>query len=217
MKLIIIGCGRIGSELADEVCAAGHDVIIIDREPSSFERLSPDFSGRTIQGDGREREVLQRADIETADGLAALTSSDEMNLVVARVAKKIFDVPNVVARVYDPFHQEAFLEAGLQTVVSSSWSAHRIEQLLTHPGHRELASLGHHEVSIIEVQLPDSLITKSAKVFELEGVCHLVAIVRAGHAELVDGSTELEEGDLIILSVNHDALPRLEAMLEGGD
>ncbi len=217
MKLIIIGCGRIGCELADEVCAAGHTVTVIDREPTAFERLSPDFSGQTIQGDGRERDVLQRADIAAADGLAALTSSDEMNLVVARVAKKIFDVPNVVARVYDPRHQEAFLEAGLQTVVSSSWSAHRIEQLLTHPGLRELASLGHHEVSFIEVQVPDHLIGKLAEVFDLEGICRPAAILRSGHAELVDGSTELEEGDLLVLIVNHDSLPHLETMLDGGD
>jgi trk system potassium uptake protein TrkA len=217
MKLIIIGCGRIGSELADEVCAAGHNVTVIDREPSAFERLSPDFSGRTIQGDGRERDVLERADIARADGVAALTSSDDMNLVMARVAKKIFNVPNVVARVYDPRHQEAFLEAGLQTVVSSSWSAHRIEQLLTHPGLRELASLGHHDVSFIEVQVPDHMVGKPAEVLDLEGICRPSAIVRSGHAELVNGSTELERGDLLVLSVNHDALPRLEAVLEGGD
>jgi trk system potassium uptake protein TrkA len=217
MKLIIIGCGRIGSELADGVCAAGHNVTVIDREPSAFERLSPDFSGRTIQGDGRERDVLERADIARADGVAALTSSDDMNLVMARVAKKIFNVPNVVARVYDPRHQEAFLEAGLQTVVSSSWSAHRIEQLLTHPGLRELASLGHHDVSFIEVQVPDHMVGKPAEVLDLEGICRPSAIVRSGHAELVNGSTELERGDLLVLSVNHDALPRLEAVLEGGD
>ncbi len=215
MNLIIIGCGRIGSELAEEVCNAGHSVTIVDREPKAFERLSADFSGRTIQGDARELEVLKRADIENADGLAALTSSDEMNLVVARVAKKIFDVPNVVARVYDPRHQEAFLEAGLQTVLSSSWSAHRIEQLLTHPGLRELASLGHHEVSLIEVQVPDHLVGKSAMAFNLEGIALPAAILRAGHAQMVADSTVLEEGDLVILSVDHDGLPRLEAMLKG--
>jgi trk system potassium uptake protein TrkA len=217
MNLIIIGCGRIGSELAEGVCSAGHTITIVDREPKSFERLSTDYSGRTIQGDARELEVLKRADIEIADGLAALTSSDEMNLVIARVAKKVFDVPNVVARVYDPRHQGAFLEAGLQTVLSSSWSAHRIEQLLTHPGLRELVSLGHHEVSLIEVQIPDRLVGEPASVFNLEGIALPAAILHAGRAQLVDDSTVFEEGDLVILSVNHDGLPRLEAMLKGED
>jgi trk system potassium uptake protein TrkA len=171
MKLIIVGCGRIGSELALDVCTDDHEVIVVDREPEAFARLGSDFRGRTLQGDAREQSVLVRAGVEDADGLAALTSSDEMNLVTARIARKIYNVPNVVARVYDPGHQEVFKLAGLQTVVSSSWSAHRIEQLLTHPGLIELASLGHREMGVVEVLVPAHLVGKPASSFEREGVC----------------------------------------------
>jgi trk system potassium uptake protein TrkA len=215
MKLIIVGCGRIGSELALDVCTDDHEVIVVDREPEAFARLGSDFRGRTLQGDAREQSVLVRAGVEEADGLAALTSSDEMNLVTARIARKIFNVPNVIARVYDPGHQEVFKLAGLQTVVSSSWSAHRIEQLLTHPGLIELASLGHREMGVVEVLVPSHLVGKPASSFEREGVCQPTVIIRSGHAQMADPELPLEDGDLVVLTVVNDGLPELTRLLEG--
>jgi len=215
MKLIIVGCGRVGSELALDVSADDHDVVIVDREPEAFHRLGSDFRGRTLQGDAREQSVLLRAGVADADGLAALTSSDEMNLVTARIARKIYNVPNVVARVYDPIHMEVFKLAGLQTVVSSSWSAHRIEQLLTHPGLIELASLGHRELGLVEVLVPEHMVGKTVTGFDLEGVCRPTVVIRAGHAQMADPELVLEEGDLVVLTVVNDALPELTQLLEG--
>jgi trk system potassium uptake protein len=215
MKLIIVGCGRVGSELALDVCADDHEVVVVDREPEAFHRLGSDFHGRTLQGDAREQSVLLRAGVEEADGLAALTSSDEMNLVTARIAREIYNVPNVVARVYDPIHMEVFKLAGLQTVVSSSWSAHRIQQLLTHPGLIELASLGHRELGLIEVLVPDHLVGKSLGLFELEGISSPTVVIRAGHAQMAATDLIMEEGDLVVLTVVNDALPELTQLLEG--
>lgn len=215
MKLIIVGCGRVGSELAVDVSADDHEVVVVDREPEAFHRLGSDFHGRTLQGDARERSVLLRAGVEEADGLAALTSSDEMNLVTARIARKIYNVPNVVARVYDPIHMEVFKLAGLQTVVSSSWSAHRIEQLLTHPGLIELASLGHRELGLIEVLVPEHLVGESVARFDIEGVCRPAVVIRAGHAQMADANLILDAGDLVVLTVVNDALHKLTRLLEG--
>ena len=215
MKLIVIGCGRVGSELALEVSSDNHEVVVVDRDPEAFHRLGAGFRGRTLQGDAREQSVLLRAGIEEAEGLAAITSSDEMNLVTARIARKLYNVPNIVARVYDPIHMEAFKQAGLQTVVSSSWSAHRIQQLLTHPGLIELASLGHREMSLIEILVPDHMVGRPVSGFDLEGICRPSVIIRAGAARMADPELRLEEGDLVVLAVLNDGLPVLMQHLEG--
>ena len=217
MKLIIVGCGRVGSELAHAVCLDGHEVIVIDPDADAFERLGHDFSGRTIQGDPRSDEVLKRAGVEDADGLAAVTPSDMMNLIVARAARLIFKIPNVVTRVYDPNHFDVFLEAGLQTVISSSWAANRIEQLLTHPGITELASLGHRGLVLIEVRVPQQHVGKNINFLAREGLAQPVGLVRAGQALFPDGDTLLEEGDLVALMVAGSEIEHIEHLLMTGE
>lgn len=213
MHLIIVGCGRVGSELAHNVAERGHMVVVVDPDPRSFLRLGPDFRGRTVQGDSRDRNVLQRAGIEEADGLAAVTPSDELNLVVSRTASEIFHVPNVVSRVYDPTHKRSFELASLQTVISSSWSAHRIEQLLTHPGLTELASVGNGDVLLVEIQIPARMVHKRfADLIDLCS-CHPTALVRGGQASLISPDTLLEEDDLVVIAVEASNLPQLEIAL----
>ncbi len=218
MNLIIAGCGRVGSKLAHAVASKGHTVVIIDRDPQAFQRLEPEFQGRTLQGDVRDQNVLNRAGIEKADGFAAVTSIDEINLVAAHTAYDLYDVPNVVARVFDPVHSTAFKHAGLQTVIASSWTAHRIEQLMTHPGITELESLGNGEVLLVEVQVFNHLAGKRLNDFSAEGSCQPVALVRAGHAELSEPSHTLKEGDLLVVAVLSSNLPQLESLtaLKGG-
>lgn len=217
MKLIIVGCGRAGSELAHAVCLDGHDVIVIDPDADAFERLGNDFSGRTIQGDPRSDQVLKRAGIEDADGLAAVTPNDMMNLIVARAARHIFKIPNVVTRVYDPNHFDVFIEAGLQTVISSSWAANRIEQLLTHPGITELASLGHRDLILIEVRIPPERVGEQIGVLAREGLAQPVGLVRAGQAFFPDDDTLLEEGDLAALMVTGSEIEHLQHLLTTGE
>ncbi len=217
MKLIIVGCGRVGSELAYTVCREGHDVLVIDRDPLAFERLDNEFIGRTIQGDARSDRVLQRAGIESADGIAALTSNDRMNFVVSLAARSVFKVPNVVARVYDPNHYDVFLEAGIQTVVSSSWAANRIELLLTHPGVSELASLGHRDLMLIELRVPRERAGERLGALAREGLVQPVALVRAGQAQFADVESLLEEGDLVALMVASSEIEHLEHLFETGE
>src|SRR5512137_670918 len=102
MFTIIVGCGRVGSELAKLLSSEGHDVVIIDKNESSFSRLGATFNGMVLVGNGFDLELLKRAGIEKADAFCAVTNGDNTNLVSAQVAKKIFSVPKVFARVYDP-------------------------------------------------------------------------------------------------------------------
>ncbi|NIS78823.1 MAG: NAD(P)-binding domain-containing protein [Anaerolineales bacterium] len=210
MHLIIVGCGRVGSELAHNVAEKGHDVVVVDRNPQAFQRLGHEFRGRTVQGDCRQREVLMRAGVEHADGLAAVTPSDELNLVVSRAASSLFDVPNVVARVYDPVHARPFELAGLQTVISSSWSAHRVEQLLTHPGLTELAVVGNGDVVLVEIRIPKEHVGRSSDDLMQTCQCYPTAYVRGGQARLISHDTVLEEDDLVVVAVEASDLMNLE-------
>jgi trk system potassium uptake protein TrkA len=211
MNVIIAGCGRVGSELAQTVSNQGHRVVVIDPINTSFDRLGDSFNGRTVRGDVRDKDVLMRAGIENADGFAAVTISDDLNLVAALTARDYFNVPNVVARVYDPRHAEVFVHAQLQTVISSHWGAHRIEQLLTHPGAHHMLSMGNGEVHMIEVQAPEEFIGQPASSLAMDGWCLPSVLVRGGVAKLIEASDELQDGDLIVCSVSH---PKLKAFYQ---
>src|SRR3990170_3610224 len=120
-EIVVVGCGRVGAELAMSISRQGHTITVIDVNPRTFDRLGPNFKGKTVQGEGLDRDVLQRAGIETAHALAAVTASDSANIVTARIARDLYHVPHVVARVYNPRRAPIYEKLNLQTVASSSW------------------------------------------------------------------------------------------------
>ena len=136
LKLLIVGCGRVGSQLAAEMDKAGHEVIIIDRDPNQFSRaasrgvLTNDFRGNQVVGNGTDADVLRRAGIEDADGFVAVTEGDNRNIMASQVAKHIFKVPRVVARIYDPERAEAYEKLGLHTICPTIEGAKAIEKTL---------------------------------------------------------------------------------------
>jgi trk system potassium uptake protein TrkA len=136
LKLLIVGCGRVGSQLAAEMDKAGHEVVIIDRDPNQFSRaasrgvLTNDFKGNQVVGNGTDAEVLRRAGIEDADGFVAVTEGDNRNIMASQVAKHIFKVPRVVARIYDPERAEAYEKLGLHTLCPTIEGAKAIEKAL---------------------------------------------------------------------------------------
>ena len=115
-KVVIMGCGRTGSWLANMLDAAGHNVTIMDVEAYSFRRLSPDFKGKALVGDGTDQEALKKAGIEEAEVFIAVTQGDNRNIMAAQMAKHIFNVPRVICRIYDPLRQEIYQTLGLETI-----------------------------------------------------------------------------------------------------
>lgn len=208
MKILIVGCGRVGAELALSVASKGHEVTIVDMNPSSFDRLGPDFKGRTVHGFSFDRAVLERAGIQSADSFAATTSSDNANIIAARIARDIFHVPSVVARIYNPGRHEVYERLGLQTVASSSWGAQRIEQLLTHPGLIDVETIGHGEVKLIEVQIPPAWIGQPASRV-LDGRAIVAAITRSGRAFVPGADDRFQPADLIYISLPSNLMPQL--------
>ncbi|GAC1566298.1 MAG: hypothetical protein NVS3B14_07520 [Ktedonobacteraceae bacterium] len=115
MKIVILGCGRVGSTLAGMMASKGHTVSVIDQSSDSFQRLSPDFPGTTIVGNGVDEDVLIRAGIREADAFAAVTNGDNRNIMASQIAKEIFKVKKVVCRIYDPIREVTYHELGLES------------------------------------------------------------------------------------------------------
>ena len=130
MKVVILGCGRVGARLATQLDAEGHEVTIIDRNQDSFARLGPDYSGEMVLGTGIDEDVLRRAGIEGAQAFIAVTNGDNTNAMAAQIAHLIFNVPRVVARLYDPIRDETYKTLGLETVSPTNIGVQRIMEMI---------------------------------------------------------------------------------------
>ena len=154
MNLIIMGCGRVGEQLARLMIDEGHQVTVIDQDANALARLGPEFKGRRVRGVGFDRDVLVEAGIQEADAFAATSSSDNANIVAARIARNIFRVPRVVARLYDPRRAEIYRRLGLVTISSSAWGAERIRELITHTELDPVYTFGHGDVVLLAIEAP---------------------------------------------------------------
>lgn len=199
MKIIVVGCGRVGVELALSL-QAGHLVTVIDSDPRAFDRLGLHYSGRTVRGEALDRDVLLRAGVETADALAAVTASDNVNVIVASVARKIYRIQRVVTRVYSPRRRPIYEKLNVQTVASSSWGAHRIEQLLVHPGLQSLFAAGNGEVQVYEMPIPDEWSGRKVADLVPVGTALPVALARGGRGLLPGADTLFETDDVLQVS-----------------
>ena len=213
MFVIVVGCGRVGSELAFRLFEAGHEVAVIDEVGTSFENLHPDYRGRTIEGEVLSEEVLKRSGIESADGLAAVTNSDSVNAVVGHVARTVYSVPNVVVRNYNPRWLPMHHAFGLQVVSSTGWGAQRIEELLGNPAGRPLLSAGNGEVQVHEVQVTPAWAGRTVSDLVAGGDCLAVAVTRAGRSMLPAADMPLEAGDAVHVSATSDGLARLRGRI----
>jgi trk system potassium uptake protein TrkA len=213
MRIIIVGCGRVGSELANALSAERHEVVIIDRSPLSFGRLSRDFSGRMLTGVGFDREILQKADIEGADALAATTDSDNVNIVVAVTAKETFKVPHVVARIYDPQAAEIYRREGIPTVTPTLMAANTMKTMISHPRLAKLATCGSGEVEFITIQVPKGLAGRTVQDLIIPGESLVSALVRRGQASIPTADTRLEAEDELHVAVAAKALPKFDKLL----
>jgi trk system potassium uptake protein len=213
MKIIIIGCGRLGGGVAEELCRRGIEVTVVDRDPGAFERLTPSFTGKTVTGGGIERETLIAAGIDRADGVAAVTTSDDVNIVAARLARRMFHVPRVVARLYDPRNEEVYRRLGIQTISHITWGASRIIEILCYSKLTTIKSLGSGEVDIMETEVPQLLVGRTVNDLTLPGEIRVIAITRGGKTFLPTLGSELQQGDLVHLALLSSSLQRLNEIM----
>jgi trk system potassium uptake protein TrkA len=213
MKIIVMGCGRVGSQVSLLLVRQGHDVTVIDHDDNALARLGPDFKGRVVRGVGFDRNVLIHAGVETAEGFIAASSSDNANIVAARTARNIFRVPRVVARLYDPIRAEVYHRLGLTTISSTQWGAQRIVEVITHGDLDILQVYGDSGTTMVRVEVPPRLIGYYVAQLNIPGEVLITAITRDDHTFIPVSGTEFHEGDLIYLAVIPSAMVRLEEML----
>lgn len=216
MNFIIVGCGRVGAELAYHLFSSGHQVVIVDSNRQAFNRLHPDFRGRTLEGEGLAESVLERAGIRDAHGLAAVTNSDALNAVVCHAAKEFYDIPVVVARNYDPNLRGVIEAFGLQTVGSTTWGAQRVEELLINPKEKVVYSAGNGEVEVYEMRIPDQWNERTlGELMDSLTECCPVALTKAGRSSMPDANMKLHTDDLLTVSSTFNGIGMLTARLAG--
>lgn len=213
MKIMIIGCGRQGTELAKTLCQNECEITVVDNDPAAFERLGPPFRGQVICGDGLDNDVLVNGGIERADGLAALTASDDINIVVARLARQVFKVPRVVARVHDPLKAEIYRRLGVQTVTPVELGTQRFAELLTFSPLEPIKRLGNGEVGIVEMDVPPNLIGRMVNELAIPGEIQVIAITKDGKTFMPAPGAIFQEKEVIHLVVTSGAMDRLKALL----
>jgi len=213
MNVIVVGCGRVGAELAYRLYRAKYRVTVIDHTPAAFDRLHPSFRGRTLEGDVLSQDLLRRSDIEHADGLAAVTRLDSLNAVVAHVARTVYHVPRVLVRNFDPRWRPLYEAFGLQFISSSSWGAQRLAELLTPGALHSVFSAGNGEVQLYEVLVTPAGQGRSLQELTGDSGCVPAALTRAGHASLPAPETALEAGDVLHVSATRDGVAALRQRL----
>lgn len=217
MHIIVVGCGRTGSLLARILAERDHQVVVIDPNPDQFIRLGPNFRGRTITGVGFDRDVLLRAGIEHAQGVAAVTSDEMANLLVAFIARYRFHVPNVVARLFEPERAALYQAIGIPVVTAAEWRVHRLEQLLCQPALNVMDTLGNGEVTIVELRVPPAWAGRPFSSLVIPEKVIPTVLIRGGAARLPAPDVVLEAGDIVRISVATDALEELRSqILEAG-
>jgi trk system potassium uptake protein TrkA len=214
MYIIVVGCGRVGSQLATLLSAEGHDVVVVDNRPDSFRRLGAVFNGVTIVGEGLDEEVLRKAGIEKAEAFAAVTHYDNTNIMAAQVAKQIFNVPKVIARLYNPDRQLTYQRLGLEIICGTTMVATVVKNRLLQNTVTSHIVFGQGEVEIVEFQV--SKATRGKKISELE-ILHefsISCILRDNKAFIPLRETTVEEGDILISTIKTTSLPKVKKLFE---
>ena len=208
MYVIIVGCGRVGSELAKLLSAEGHDVVVIDKNPTAFDRLGGTFNGLTLAGNGFSLSLLKQAGIEKADAFCCVTNGDNTNLVSAQVAKKIFNVPKVIARVYDPERAHIYKALGLDIISGTILFAAMLRDKIIESRFSSYL-IETKELGVIEIEVKNNLVGKTIQDINMPGEFLVVAIRRLQDVIVPEPHTTLKEKDVLMAAVKVTSLKKI--------
>lgn len=209
MRVVVVGCGRLGAELAGRLFQRGHEVSVVDADEGAFRKLPPDFEGRIGEGEAINRDVLHRAGIEKADAVAVVTDSDIMNAVVGHLAREYYHINNVVVRNHDARYRPILEAYNLQLISALSWGSQRIEEMIYHADVKAVFSAGNGEVEVYELAVPAAWSGRRMREILGENVALPVSITRAGRAMLPSLDMVIEEGDILHVSATLDGVEAL--------
>jgi trk system potassium uptake protein TrkA len=209
MYVIIVGCGRVGSELARLLSGEGHDLVVIDKSKTSLDRLGGTFNGITMVGNGFDLGLLKQAGIEKADAFCAVTNGDNTNLVSAQVAKRIFRVPKVIARVYDPQRAHIYTALGLDVISGTVLFAAMLRDKIIESRFSSYL-IETKELGVIEIEVKNNLAGKTIQELNLPGEFLVVAIRRLSGIIIPEPNTVLKAKDILMAAVKVASLQKIK-------
>jgi trk system potassium uptake protein len=216
VHVVVVGCGRVGSELAGALELGGHTVSVVDKRKEAFRRLPPSFGGKTVVGFGFDRDTLLEAQVDQAGAFAAVTSGDNSNIMAARVARETFEIERVVARIYDPRRAAIYQRLGIPTVATVAWTTDQVLRRLL-PGetsHDWVDPTG--RIGLVERTIPAKAIGKKLAKLNRPGRFWLTAVTRFGKAQIVTADLIGQEGDVLVFVSDMDGLDELQDHIESG-
>lgn len=215
MHVIVVGCGRVGSELAANLDNDGHTVAVIDKDKRAFRRLPDGWTGTAIHGLGFDRDRLGEAGIDRADAVAAVSSGDNSNILTARIARESYEIPIVVARIYDPRRAAIYQKLGIATVATVTWTTDQITRRLFPDQATVEWADPTGDLLLVERALPVAWAGQRLSQVGFSERIRVAAVIRAGVALLVSTDTVGHEGDMLHVMVHKEALDELDEKLSG--
>jgi trk/ktr system potassium uptake protein len=214
MHIVVIGCGRVGSELAMQLSDEGHSVVVVDKNRDALRRLTR-FNGKALVGSGFDRDILQEADANQADALAAVTSGDNTNILTVRIARENYGIARVVARIYDPRRAEIYQRLGIPTVATVPWTIDQVYRSLVpeHLGAEWVDASA--KLVLVERRLPETWAGRPLADVEEPGRLKLVSVSRSGVPRLATSELVGQEGDILHVAATNDAIDLLAERLAG--
>uniref|UniRef100_UPI003593B069 potassium channel family protein n=1 Tax=Herbivorax sp. ANBcel31 TaxID=3069754 RepID=UPI003593B069 len=200
MHVIIIGCGKVGSRFAHVLSEEGHDVVIIDSDSNSFKALPTDFNGITLTGVPIDQDILKQAGIKTADALAAVTPSDNVNIMACQVAKEIFKVPKVIARIYNPTREHVFHQFGLKTICPTDITVDVIKSIMIGKEDIHRQTIGNSMIFYKQKKVSNINIGKKLKSMKSSENSHLFGVIRNGEFNFANPNFVLEKSDILVIA-----------------
>ncbi len=213
MYVIIVGCGRVGAELARLLSNEGHNVVVIDKRRESLERLGNTFNGLTMAGNGFDLELLKQVGIEKADAFCAVTNGDNTNLISAQVAKKIFNVPKVIARVYDPQRAHIYAALGLDIISGTTLFASMLRDKIIESRFSSYL-IETKDLGVFEIEAKDDLVGKTPKDINIPQELMIVAIRRISGVIIPEENTPFKEKDILMAVIKVSSLEKIKAKLK---
>lgn len=213
MHVVIMGCGRVGSALANSLEGKGHSVAVIDQDAGAFRRLSTEFGGQRVTGVGFDRDTLVEAGIERAEAFAAVSSGDNSNIIAARVARETFGVENVVARIYDSRRAEVYQKLGIPTVATVRWTADQVMRRLLPAGTLSEWRDPSGAVALAQVAVSPEWIGHPIADLEQQSGARVALLTRLGEGILPRRDTVMQDGDLVHVTMLWEQREQVERAL----
>jgi trk system potassium uptake protein TrkA len=217
MHIIVGGCGRVGAELAERLSDEGHDVVVIDAEEDAFNKVGTTFNGEALVGDITDKGILVRAGVERADAMAAVTPSDNANLMAVQIAGKLFDVPHTVARLFNPQREPSYRKMGVRYVSETSMVVAAIRNDMQPESFPVHLATSDDDITVAEVTVTAAGRGVSVAEVERDGDARVAKIVRGTRSKIPRQDDRFMTGDLVVCAVRKIGNRRLRRLLVGSD